>query len=131
MPQPPWSWTLLPTMVSFCPPAISIPVPTGTVPASPEPGALGLLFPCTKLPRMIVHEPFPYGPGWPWGQAPFWGEGASSLFRLFGTMPDRFRSNSVSWMIRWPPEFVPEYPSALFSAWPRIRTVLQSGQAPM
>ena len=55
-----------------------------------------------KLFRMNVHEPFPSG------QAPSWGEGWSSLFRLFGTMPVRLRSNSLFSMIRWPPEFVPE-----------------------
>src|SRR5262245_61838434 len=48
-------------------------------------------------------------------QAPSWGGGWSSLLSEFGPMPDElFRKVDFSRMM-WPPELVPEYPSALFS----------------
>src|ERR1044071_6521468 len=83
IPKEPLSKTRVCNIVVWLPPEISMPVPTGAVPATPEAGVLGSLLSCTRLSWMIVHERL----GAP-GQAPFWGGGASSLFRLLGTMPD-------------------------------------------
>src|SRR5437879_905919 len=130
MPHEPWFRTRLSTMVSFRPPAITIPVPTGPNAAEPALGTFGLLLSWMKFFRNTVHECEPFGPVPPPGHAPSCGDGASSLFWLFAEMPVLFSSHSDFSTMRWPPEFVPEYPSAEFSAWASVRSVLQSGQAP-
>src|SRR5947209_3328444 len=108
IPHAPLCSTRLDRTVSFRPPAISMPVPTGADPAIPEPGTLGLLLSWTKLFSITVHECVPVGPVPPFGQAPSWGGGASSLFSELGTMPALLSSHSEFLMIRWPPLFVPE-----------------------
>src|SRR6266567_2840053 len=131
MPHPPLRTTVFPTNESFCPPTTSIPVPIGTRAVVASVGLFGLLLSWTRLPRKIVHEPVPSGPGSRFGHAPPCGDGWSSLFRLFGATPTRLKPNSESCTMRWPPEFVPEYPRPLFTPTKRSTTVLQSGQAPM
>ena len=80
-----------------------MPMPTGAAPASPNAGVFGLSFSRTVLSRITVHDAEGSS-----GHAPSWGDGASSLFRLFGTIPERFRSNVERSITRCPPEFVPE-----------------------
>src|SRR5436190_16997194 len=107
------------------PPEISIPEPTGAVAESPPPGTFGLLLSCTWL-FWITVQSWVVVPG----HRPLCGEGASSLLREFGRIPTRFWSHSEFWIVRWPPEFVPEYPSGLFWACTWSSVVWQSGHAP-
>src|SRR5262245_48782081 len=130
MPHDPWFCTRLSMTVSFRPPASTMPVPTGPNAAEPAFGTFGLLLSWMKFPRKSVQECEPVGPTPSPGHAPSCGEGASSLFWLLVEMPVLLSFHSESSMIRWPPEFVPEYPSAEFSACASVTTVLQSGQAP-
>src|ERR1051326_488633 len=130
MPHEPWFSPRLSMIVSFRPPASTIPVPTGPNAAEPAAGTSGLLLSWMKFPRNRVQECEPVGPTPPPGQTPSCGEGASSLFWLLVEMPVLLPFHSESSMIRWPPEFVPEYPSAEFSACASVTMVLQSGQAP-
>ena len=44
----------------------------------------------------------------PAGQSPICGDGRSSLFCEFETSPVLLLSNSLFWMMRLPPELVPE-----------------------
>jgi hypothetical protein len=67
----------------------------------------------------------------PPGQTPSCGLGASALFWLFVSKPSLLWSNSEFSMISRPPEFVPEYPSALCWACAWLMTASQSGHAPM
>src|SRR5215831_15062117 len=76
---------LLVTM-SFRPPEITIPVPTGPRSAEPCDGTVVLLLSCTKLSWNTQHEPVPVGPR-PVGHLPSCGDGASSLFWLFVEKP--------------------------------------------
>src|SRR5690242_4838659 len=107
------------------PPEISMPVPTGALAEIPLPGTFGLLLSCTWL-FWITVQSWVVVPG----QRPLCGEGASSLLSELGRMPTRLLSHSEFWIVRWPPELVPEYPSGLFSAWTWSSVVLQSGHAP-
>src|SRR5207253_7877011 len=115
-------------------PARAIPVPTGALPASPpvpSPGALGLLLSWKKLFRQIEHEFVPTALiSFGLGHRPLFGLGASSLFCESGAAPIALWSNSLRSMIRCPPAFVPENPSALNCPCARRRIVLQSGHAP-
>src|ERR1700722_13532361 len=90
------------------PPAITTPLPTGPASAEPVVGTFGLLLSCTEFFLNTQQECVPVGPVPPPGQIPSCGEGASSLFWLLVTNPDWLLSNSEFWMIRWPPELVPE-----------------------
>src|SRR5215469_2622980 len=99
---------VLPVTVSYEPPAIWMPVPTGAT--NPSAGVFGLLFAWMRLPSMIVQD-FVALPG----QRPSCGGGASSLFSEFGTMPAWLSRNTEFLMTSCPPEFVPEYPSAEFT----------------
>src|SRR5262249_22195166 len=114
-------------------PASTIPVPIGAEPARPEPlpGTSALLLSWIQLLMQIVQ---PTGPGTaglaPAGQRPIGGDGRSSLFCEFETRPVLLWSNSPFWMIRFPPEFVPEYASAEYCARSWSRTELQFGHAP-
>jgi hypothetical protein len=68
----------------------------------------------------------------PVGQAPFCGEGQSSLFWEFVSNPSLLRSNLLYSISIEPPELVPEYPSALYSDWLYLITCVQSwAQPPM
>src|SRR5437660_322384 len=102
-----------------------MPAPTGPAPAMPKAGTLGSLLSWTLLPVITVQDVAGVE-----GQAPFWGEGASSLLRELGTMPVRLPSHSEFWILRCPPALVPEKPRALCWACTWSRTALQSGQAP-
>src|SRR5438034_8536970 len=122
----------LPLTMLLWSPESTTPLPTGPAPATPVVGTLGLLLSCTEFFVNSQQLCEPVGPVSPaFGHEPSWGEGASSLFWLLLTKPDLLLLNSEFWMIRCPPEFVPEYPSALVSAWAWSRIVLQSRQAPM
>ncbi len=104
MPQAPLWVTRFRITVSSRPPAITMPVPIGEGVVS---GVWGLLLSWTLLCSKIVQEYVPVGPV-PWGQAPSWGEGASSLFWLLVTIPLAFLSHSEFFRISLPPAFVPE-----------------------
>src|SRR2546422_10533502 len=122
---------VFPLTMSLRPPEITTPLPTGPFPATPVVGTLGLLLSCTEFFVNSQQLCVPVGPVPPFGHSPSCGEGASSLFWLLLTKPDLLLLNSEFWMIRCPPELVPEYPSAPVSAWAWSRIVLQSRQAPM
>src|ERR1700692_4454978 len=107
----------LPLTVSSRPPAMTTPLPTGPASAEPVVGTFGLLLSWTEFFVNSQQECLPVGPLPPFGHAPSCGGGASSLFWLLVTKPDWLLSNSEFWTIRCPPEFVPEYPRSLFSAW--------------
>src|SRR5438128_2812287 len=121
----------LPLTMLLRSPASTTPLPTGPASAAPVLGTLGLLLSCTRFLVNSQQLCVPVGPVSPFGHFPSWGEGWSSLFWLLLTKPDLLLLNSEFWIVRCPPEFVPEYPSALLSAWAWSRIVLQSGQAPM
>src|SRR4051794_36294531 len=103
MPQAPLWTTLLRLTVSPRTPARTTPVPTGPSAADPEPGTFGLLLSWIELSWMNVHEVVVL-----LGHQPSAGEGASSLFWLFVTMPVLLWSHSDFSRRRWPPELVPE-----------------------
>src|SRR5260370_3096442 len=94
---------MLRVTVSYSPPTIWMPVPTGAT--APLPGALALLFAWIRLPSMIVQDVAAVP-----AQRPSCGGGASSLFSEFGAMPARFSRNTEFLMTSCPPAFVPEYP---------------------
>ena len=89
-------------MITSCwPPAITIPTPNaGSYSALPDRVASGLPLSLTTLPAMVAC---------PWG-------GSSSPSKLFGTMPVRLCDHVRVHDGRGRPlEFVPEYPSWLYS----------------
>src|SRR6516162_8851724 len=97
--------------VSYEPPTIWMPVPTGAMALLP--GAFALLLSWMVLPSMIVQDPVALP-----GQRPSCGGGASSLFSEFGAMPARLFRNTEFLMISCPPALVPEYPrSDLTPVW--------------
>src|ERR1700674_1994644 len=106
--------------VSLVPPDTVIPVPVGPALALPAWGTLGLLLSWTELWMKTQHE-------WVWviglvplcGQAPFWGAGASPSIWVLVSTPSLLLSNWEFSTRSVPPEFVPEYPRALYSiqAW--------------
>src|SRR5438067_641262 len=89
-------------------PASTTPVPTGPASAAPVVGTLGLLLSCTEFFLNSQQLWVPVGPVSPFGQFPSCGEGWSSLFWLLLTKPDLLLLNSEFWIVRCPPEFVPE-----------------------
>src|SRR5262249_47450635 len=95
MPQAPLFATRLLRTWSLRPPAITTPVPTGPSAAVPDCGTFGLLLSCTKLSRNRVHDRDRAV-----GQAPSWGDGASSLFWLFVTIPALLPSHSECSRVR-------------------------------
>src|ERR1700730_13047749 len=97
-------------------PESTIPLPTGPASALPVLGTFGLLLSCTRFFVNSQQFDVPVGPFSPFGHCPFCGEGWSSLFWLLLTKPAWLLLNSEFWIVRWPPEFVPEEPSTLFSA---------------
>src|SRR5215469_3532360 len=105
IPHEPWFLITLPVTVSYEPPAICTPVPTGG--AASLPGVFALLFARIRLSSMIVQDLVALP-----GQRPSCGDGASSLFIEFGARPARLSRNTEFLMTSCPPELVPEYPSA-------------------
>src|SRR3984893_7159418 len=98
-------------------PASTTPLPTGPASAEPVDGTFGLLLSCTRFLVNSQQLGEPVGPFSPLlGHFPSCGEGWSSLFWLLLTKPDLLLLNSEFWIVRCPPEFVPEEPSTLFSA---------------
>src|SRR5438270_11021981 len=98
-------------------PESTTPLPTGPAPATPVVGTLGLLLSCTEFFVNSQQLCVPVGPVSPsLGHDPSCGEGASSLFWLLLTNPDLLLLNFEFWIVRCPPELVPEEAIALGSA---------------
>src|SRR5437660_2394264 len=98
------------------------PLPHGTDPAVEFAGAEKLLLFATTLFLNTVHRSSCVVPNVGVGdvllpelQPPSCGGGWSSLLSEFGPIPFELFWNVESWTMTWPPELVPEYPSALFS----------------
>src|ERR1700674_2328972 len=131
MPQAPLSRNLLEEMVSNRPPEIVIPVPVGPSPAVPEIGTLGLLLLSTRFwvntQHMLLEVVTLVAPG----HRPFWGGGGSPVRAVLVSNPSLLSSKTEFLIVIWPPEFVPEYPSALFSIQAGLMVTLQARlQAP-
>ena len=91
-------------------------MPTGPAAAEPAAGTFGLLLSSNRLWVSTQHEGAPATGGCtPAGHAPFCGDG-SSPFWLLVSNPSSLLSNREFSISIHPPEFEPEYPSALNSA---------------
>ena len=109
--------------VSLPPPEMVMPVPVGPLLASPAWGTFGLLLSWTLLCMNTQHDVvWVMGLVAPSGQAPFWGAGGSPSIWVLVSRPSLLLSNSEFLMTIPPPEFVPEYPRALYSiqAWSMV-----------
>src|SRR5580704_15297456 len=92
-----------------------MPVPTGPAAAEPADGAFGLLLWSNRLWVSTQQDGAPATGGLtPAGQAPFCGEGSSPFWLLVSNPSSLLSKREFSISIQ-PPEFDPEYPSALYS----------------